>query len=291
MRSSLDADGWGPHPLLEAAVRRYRPPTAVDVEITLHSDAPAGASTGTSAAVVVAMLGALDRLSDGSRSVAEIARHAHAVETEDLGQQSGVAGSDCLGDGRHQFHRDRRLPARRGDADRRCRPGHRRAAATTVAHLPWPATQFLRRPRSCRLRPRAPWPGLRAARGAPARGRAGARRRAGGRSRRPRQGDARQHRGPGRSASWPGVAARPGESSTSPGRMPRPAGRSTALAAKADSITLLGASNKDTRDAMLHAIAGESPALQIIPIEISRAGLRVWEANSVTPANSTDRDA
>ena len=57
------------------------------------------------------------------------------------------------------------------------------------------------------------------------------------------------------------------------------------------SITLLGASNKDTRDAMLHAIAGESPALQIIPIDISRAGLRVWEADSVTPANSTDRDA
>jgi D-glycero-alpha-D-manno-heptose-7-phosphate kinase len=86
----LDAEGWGPHPLPEAAVRRCRPPGAVDVEIAVHSAAPAGASTGTSAAVVVAMLGALDRLRGGSWAPDEIARQAHAVETVDLGGQSGV---------------------------------------------------------------------------------------------------------------------------------------------------------------------------------------------------------
>jgi D-glycero-alpha-D-manno-heptose-7-phosphate kinase len=81
---------WGPHPLLEAAIRRIPPPDDVDIEIRIHSEAPAGASTGTSAAVSVALLGALDRLSGGSRSPRDIARDAHAIETEDLRQQSGV---------------------------------------------------------------------------------------------------------------------------------------------------------------------------------------------------------
>src|SRR5882672_2744028 len=58
----LHAAGWGPHPLVEAALREIRPPDGVDIEVTIRSDAPAGASTGTSASVVVALLGALDRL-------------------------------------------------------------------------------------------------------------------------------------------------------------------------------------------------------------------------------------
>jgi D-glycero-alpha-D-manno-heptose-7-phosphate kinase len=86
----LNAAAWGPHPLLEAAIRRLPPPDAVDVEITIHSKAPAGASTGTSAAVSVALLGALDRLSGGARAPRDIAREAHAIETEDLRQQCGV---------------------------------------------------------------------------------------------------------------------------------------------------------------------------------------------------------
>jgi D-glycero-alpha-D-manno-heptose-7-phosphate kinase len=86
----LHATAWGPHPLLEAAIRRMPPPNDVDIEITIHSEAPAGASTGTSAAVSVALLGALDRLSGRARAAYEIAREAHAIETEDLRQQSGV---------------------------------------------------------------------------------------------------------------------------------------------------------------------------------------------------------
>ena len=76
----LDASSWGPHPLLEAAFREIRPPGDADIEVTIRSDAPAGASTGTSASVVVALLGALDRLTGGHRTNQEIASAAHAVE-------------------------------------------------------------------------------------------------------------------------------------------------------------------------------------------------------------------
>jgi D-glycero-alpha-D-manno-heptose-7-phosphate kinase len=87
---ALDAASWGPHPLLEAAFREIPPPRDVDLEVVIQSDAPAGASTGTSAAVVVALLGALDRLAGGRRSPYALARAAHAVETEHLGRQCGV---------------------------------------------------------------------------------------------------------------------------------------------------------------------------------------------------------
>ncbi|HSL21469.1 MAG TPA: hypothetical protein VK886_08035 [Vicinamibacterales bacterium] len=92
---SLDGPGWGPHPLLEAAIRAIRPPKEVDIELTIHSQAPAGASTGTSAAVVVAMLGALDQLAGARRSLFEIAMKAHEVETRWLGRQSGVQDQLC----------------------------------------------------------------------------------------------------------------------------------------------------------------------------------------------------
>ena len=86
----LDAAAWGPHPLLEAACREVPPPDNVDIEVTIWSKAPAGASTGTSAAVVVALLGALDRLANGHRTPLEIAHAAHGVETVRLGLQSGI---------------------------------------------------------------------------------------------------------------------------------------------------------------------------------------------------------
>src|SRR5207302_10834151 len=52
------AHHWGQHPLLEAAVEYMRVPEAVCLEISIHSGAPSGASTGTSAAVTVALVGA-----------------------------------------------------------------------------------------------------------------------------------------------------------------------------------------------------------------------------------------
>jgi D-glycero-alpha-D-manno-heptose-7-phosphate kinase len=92
---ALEDASWGPHPLLEAALRAIRPPDHVDIEVTIRSDAPAGASTGTSAAVVVALLGALDRLAGGTRTAHQIASDAHAVETVHLGRQCGVQDQLC----------------------------------------------------------------------------------------------------------------------------------------------------------------------------------------------------
>jgi len=100
---ALDDRNWGPHPLLEAAVRTIPPPDDVDVEITIRSDAPAGASTGTSAAVVVALLGALDRLADGARTPFDIAYQAHAVETERLAGESGIQDQLCAAFGGVNF--------------------------------------------------------------------------------------------------------------------------------------------------------------------------------------------
>lgn len=78
------------HPLLEATIAELAPPPDVALEITIYSDAPAGASTGTSAAVTVALIGALDRLTPGDMAPYEVARCAHRVETGRLGLQSGI---------------------------------------------------------------------------------------------------------------------------------------------------------------------------------------------------------
>ena len=99
----LHAAGWGPHPLLEAALREIRPPDDIDIDVTIRSDAPAGASTGTSASVVVALLGALDRLGGGDATKQEIAGAAHAVETVHLGQQSGIQDQLCAAFGGANF--------------------------------------------------------------------------------------------------------------------------------------------------------------------------------------------
>ncbi|MBN2206170.1 MAG: GHMP kinase [Candidatus Aminicenantes bacterium] len=80
----------GFHPLLQTAVRTLPPPAGWSVEVRLHSPVPAGISTGTSAAVCVALLGALDALRGGRLGPAALAALAHRVETEKLGRQSGI---------------------------------------------------------------------------------------------------------------------------------------------------------------------------------------------------------
>lgn len=96
--------GWavplpGRHPLLEhaigAIVEGVGPledgSSMPGVELAVRSEVPPGASLGTSASVVVALLGALDALlAGGHRSAAELAVLAHQVETERAGRQSGV---------------------------------------------------------------------------------------------------------------------------------------------------------------------------------------------------------
>jgi D-glycero-alpha-D-manno-heptose-7-phosphate kinase len=81
---------WGPHPLLEAAIAYMKVPRELGLEVTIHSEAPTGAGTGTSAAVTVALVGALGALGPGRLTAHEAAYAAQAVETEMLGRQCGI---------------------------------------------------------------------------------------------------------------------------------------------------------------------------------------------------------
>ena len=83
------------HPLLEAAVADLGVSEDVSIEVTIWSDAPAGCSTGTSAAVAVALVGALDVLTPGRMTSHEVAVKAHRIESERLGLQTGVQDQLC----------------------------------------------------------------------------------------------------------------------------------------------------------------------------------------------------
>ncbi|NKQ35214.1 MAG: GHMP kinase [Chloroflexi bacterium] len=90
-----DTPGWDRHPLLEAAIERMGVPDEYAVQLTIFSEAPAGASTGTSAAVTVALIGALDCLTPGRLTPHEVAAVAQSVETDMLGQQCGIQDQLC----------------------------------------------------------------------------------------------------------------------------------------------------------------------------------------------------
>lgn len=87
--------GWDRHPLLEAAIEYMRVPEDLSIQVTIYSDAPAGASTGTSAAVTVALIGALDALTPGRMSPQDVARAAHHVEMDMLDLQCGIQDQLC----------------------------------------------------------------------------------------------------------------------------------------------------------------------------------------------------
>ena len=86
---------WNRHPLLEASIAYMRVPRDLCFEVSIFSDAPSGASTGTSAAVSVALIAALDQLTPGRLTPHEIAIAAQKVETELLGQQCGIQDQLC----------------------------------------------------------------------------------------------------------------------------------------------------------------------------------------------------
>jgi D-glycero-alpha-D-manno-heptose-7-phosphate kinase len=83
------------HPLLEAAIDYMRVPEDMAVKMAIFSEAPAGASTGTSAAVAVALIAALDRLTPGRMTPHQIAYAAHHVEMGILGLQCGIQDQLC----------------------------------------------------------------------------------------------------------------------------------------------------------------------------------------------------
>jgi len=91
------------HRLLEAAISEMVLPEEYALEIAIHSEVPAGASTGTSAAVAVALIGALDMLTPGRLTSHEVAYRAHRVEVERLGLQSGIQDQLCAAFGALNF--------------------------------------------------------------------------------------------------------------------------------------------------------------------------------------------
>jgi D-glycero-alpha-D-manno-heptose-7-phosphate kinase len=86
---------WDRHPLLEAAIDYVGLPEHLGAEVSIGCAVPPGASTGTSAAVTVALVAAFDRVRGGVLTRREVARVAHAVEVERLGQQSGIQDQIC----------------------------------------------------------------------------------------------------------------------------------------------------------------------------------------------------
>jgi D-glycero-alpha-D-manno-heptose-7-phosphate kinase len=101
---------WNKHPLLEAAIHYMKIPEDLALQVTIFSEAPAGASTGTSAAVSVALLGALDRLTPGRMTPHEVAMAAHHVEMEMLHLQCGIQDQLCSAYGGINYIEMREFP-------------------------------------------------------------------------------------------------------------------------------------------------------------------------------------
>ncbi len=78
------------HRLVEAAIDAYPPPEDVSVEVTVRSVVPAGCGAGTSAAVAVALLGALAVARSDQLSPRDVAYAAHRLEVDGLGDESGI---------------------------------------------------------------------------------------------------------------------------------------------------------------------------------------------------------
>ncbi len=114
-RVVLDAENYGDryafeppalpdrHPLLEAVIDELGLPDNMSLEIGVFSEAPAGCSTGTSAAAAVALIGALDSLSPGRMAQHQVAATAHRIEVERLGMQSGIQDQLCAAYGGINF--------------------------------------------------------------------------------------------------------------------------------------------------------------------------------------------
>lgn len=101
---------WTKHPLIEAGFRLFRLPADLHLDVTIFSAAPAGASTGTSASVSVAVLGALDLLARRSLTSYELAGKAHYIESELLKLQSGIQDQLCAAYGGINFIEMTRYP-------------------------------------------------------------------------------------------------------------------------------------------------------------------------------------
>ncbi len=94
-RVDPEAPSSARHPLLQFAVSSLPIPKNLELQVNIHSPVPAGISAGTSASICVALLGAIDLLTEQRHTPDEIASIAHRVETEKLKQQSGIQDQIC----------------------------------------------------------------------------------------------------------------------------------------------------------------------------------------------------
>jgi D-glycero-alpha-D-manno-heptose-7-phosphate kinase len=78
------------HPLLEAAIDAFPPPSDLAVEVSVRSGVPAGCGAGTSAAVAVALLGSLAAVRSEQWSPRKVAYAAHRLEVDVVGVESGI---------------------------------------------------------------------------------------------------------------------------------------------------------------------------------------------------------
>ena len=88
-----------PHALLQFTLGAIPIPARYRLVVRIHSPVPPGISTGTSASVAVALLGALNRAAGGGLTPLRIAALAHRVETRKLGLQSGIQDQICAARG------------------------------------------------------------------------------------------------------------------------------------------------------------------------------------------------
>ena len=98
------------HRLLEAAIDAYPPPRSLPVEIIVRCAVPAGCGTGTSAAVAVALMGALAAVRSEELSPRDAAYAAHRLEVEVVGAQSGIQDQICAAFGGINYLEIERYP-------------------------------------------------------------------------------------------------------------------------------------------------------------------------------------
>jgi D-glycero-alpha-D-manno-heptose-7-phosphate kinase len=101
---------YAKHPLIEAAIDVMKIPDDMSLTISVCSAAPPGASTGTSAAVLVALIGGLAALTNRKLTPHEVAAMAHSVETEKLRLQSGIQDQLCSAYGGVNYIEMHRFP-------------------------------------------------------------------------------------------------------------------------------------------------------------------------------------
>lgn len=272
----LDRPSDGPHPMLEAAIAASGIPPGVDVSIAIHSDVPAGCSTGTSAAVMVALMGALEALKGGTLGALEIAREAHRVEVERLGLQSGVQDQLAVALGGINFIEIDEYPLARvtpiavtdrvwWDLDRRLilvflGRTHRSSAVhdLVIATL---AAQGGSSPALDRLRQAAE-----DARAALASGDLAA------------LGRAMIDNTAAQEALHPDLVGREARDAIAIARGHGAAGwKVNGAGGEGGSLTLLAPASAPARRALIRAIDGNPPC-RVIPTSLSRSGLRVWDA-------------